>query len=54
VNAADRKFEEESLPIILAAIQRARLAGMYSEIVIKVVENGGVLEIKTITTQKIK
>jgi hypothetical protein len=51
---ADEKFERESLPLILAAIHRARTTGKYTEVLIKIPENGGILEIKTTTTEKLK
>jgi hypothetical protein len=51
---ADRKFEEQTLPLILAALHRARHTGKYTEVLIKIPENGGILEIKTTTTEKLK
>ena len=50
----DEKFERDTLPLILAALHRARTSGMYTEVLIKIPENGGIIEIKTTTTQKYK
>ena len=51
---SDAMFETETLPLILAALHRARTSGMYTEVLIKIPENGGIIEIKTTTTQKYK
>lgn len=51
---AEEKFERETLPLILAAIHRARTTGLYTEVLLKIPENGGIIEIKTTTTQKYK
>lgn len=50
----DERFEKEQLPLILAAIYRARTTGKFTEVIIKIPENGGILEIKTTTTEKLK
>jgi hypothetical protein len=54
MSAADEKFEQKDLPLILAALHRARTTGKYTEVLIKIPENGGVLEIRTTITEKIK
>ncbi len=54
MTSADERFEQRDLPLILAELHRARTTGVYTEVLIKIPENGGVLEIKTTTTRKIK
>ncbi len=51
---ADQKFEEKDLPLILAALHKARQARMLTIVTVKVAHDGGILEIKLDSTEKIK
>ena len=48
------KFEERDVPLILAALHKARTSGMNSEVVVKFKFDGGCVEIHTHFEQKLK
>jgi hypothetical protein len=51
---AESKFEQTDLPLILAAIHKAKHSGMNAEVTIKFKFDGGCVEVHTHYTQKIK
>lgn len=50
----DKKFQETDLPIILAALHKAKTSGMNAEVLVKFKFDGGCVEIDTRFQQKIK
>lgn len=52
--APERKFQDEDLPLILAALQKAQSSKMYAEVLIKFSRDGGCLEVKTQYSEKVK
>lgn len=51
---ADKKFEEVDVPLVLAALYKARKSRMYAEVVIKISHEGGCLGIETQYREKTK
>jgi len=54
VTASDEKFQNLDLPLILAALHRAREAKKYSEVVVKISKDGGCVEISTTSKENLK
>lgn len=48
------KFEDKDLPLILAALHKAKTSGMNAEVLVKFKFDGGCVEIDTRFQQKIK
>jgi hypothetical protein len=51
---ADKKFEQVDVPLILAALHKARNSRMYAEVTIKISHEGGCLGVETQYREKIK
>jgi len=51
---SEARFQENDLPLILVALQKAQKSGLYAEVMVKFSHEGGCLEVTTTYREKAK